>query len=264
MGISYLQNSLKFQLWVSLKILCFLFMHCNQNSSSIWCYCCLIDYIYCPLSLLKYYSKTSIIKRIYAYKFSKCQYRSRRFWTWFMYHSIRFYWFAEQNLVILYISRGGSLIRLSFWWWLWWPFFDIITSLNLILQWPFWVLSHISWAILCIWYYSVSFTRLCFSILYSVILWPIDFIICCYEQLIWFMLYYDYVLSQRLTSSCLRFKSILVGTVNIHPSLLPLYRGAAPVQRALQVHYLKMTIFSLLDLFLFNCIMKSWTSIGWC
>lgn len=25
------------------------------------------------------------------------------------------------------------------------------------------------------------------------------------------------------------------GTVNIHPSLLPLYRGAAPVQRALQV-----------------------------
>ncbi|KAL2931664.1 Methionyl-tRNA formyltransferase, partial [Bienertia sinuspersici] len=24
------------------------------------------------------------------------------------------------------------------------------------------------------------------------------------------------------------------GTVNIHPSLLPLYRGAAPVQRALQ------------------------------
>lgn len=26
-----------------------------------------------------------------------------------------------------------------------------------------------------------------------------------------------------------------IGTVNIHPSLLPLYRGAAPVQRALQV-----------------------------
>ncbi|KDP22660.1 hypothetical protein JCGZ_02502 [Jatropha curcas] len=26
----------------------------------------------------------------------------------------------------------------------------------------------------------------------------------------------------------------LIGTVNIHPSLLPLYRGAAPVQRALQ------------------------------
>jgi methionyl-tRNA formyltransferase len=25
------------------------------------------------------------------------------------------------------------------------------------------------------------------------------------------------------------------GTLNIHPSLLPLYRGAAPVQRALQV-----------------------------
>ena len=29
--------------------------------------------------------------------------------------------------------------------------------------------------------------------------------------------------------------NISVGTVNIHPSLLPLYRGAAPVQRALQV-----------------------------
>jgi methionyl-tRNA formyltransferase len=26
----------------------------------------------------------------------------------------------------------------------------------------------------------------------------------------------------------------VLGTVNIHPSLLPLYRGAAPVQRALQ------------------------------
>ncbi|KAK4279987.1 hypothetical protein QN277_011673 [Acacia crassicarpa] len=26
-----------------------------------------------------------------------------------------------------------------------------------------------------------------------------------------------------------------LGTVNIHPSLLPLYRGAAPVQRALQM-----------------------------
>ncbi len=25
------------------------------------------------------------------------------------------------------------------------------------------------------------------------------------------------------------------GTLNIHPSLLPLYRGAAPVQRALEV-----------------------------
>ena len=31
---------------------------------------------------------------------------------------------------------------------------------------------------------------------------------------------------------------IFSGTVNIHPSLLPLYRGAAPVQRALQVLYL--------------------------
>lgn len=163
----------------------------------------------------------------------------------------------------VYIKRGISnkviILMMALMTFLWYHYIT-----NLILQWPFWVLSHISWAILCIWYYSVSFTRLCFSILYSVILWPIDFIICCYEQLIWFMLYYDYVLSQRLTSSCLRFKSILVGTVNIHPSLLPLYRGAAPVQRALQVHYLKMTIFSLLDLFLFNCIMKSWTSIGWC
>lgn len=28
------------------------------------------------------------------------------------------------------------------------------------------------------------------------------------------------------------------GTLNIHPSLLPLYRGAAPVQRALQVRLL--------------------------
>ena len=28
------------------------------------------------------------------------------------------------------------------------------------------------------------------------------------------------------------------GTVNIHPSLLPKYRGAAPVQRALQVRAL--------------------------
>ena len=27
------------------------------------------------------------------------------------------------------------------------------------------------------------------------------------------------------------------GTVNIHPSLLPKYRGAAPVQRALQVSF---------------------------
>lgn len=27
------------------------------------------------------------------------------------------------------------------------------------------------------------------------------------------------------------------GTVNIHPSLLPKYRGAAPVQRALQVAF---------------------------
>ena len=26
------------------------------------------------------------------------------------------------------------------------------------------------------------------------------------------------------------------GTLNVHPSLLPRYRGAAPVQRALQVH----------------------------
>lgn len=26
--------------------------------------------------------------------------------------------------------------------------------------------------------------------------------------------------------------------MNIHPSLLPLYRGAAPVQRALQVHFI--------------------------
>jgi len=29
----------------------------------------------------------------------------------------------------------------------------------------------------------------------------------------------------------------VLGTVNIHPSLLPLYRGAAPVQRALQVQF---------------------------
>lgn len=29
---------------------------------------------------------------------------------------------------------------------------------------------------------------------------------------------------------------LFLGTVNIHPSLLPLYRGAAPVQRALQVN----------------------------
>lgn len=28
---------------------------------------------------------------------------------------------------------------------------------------------------------------------------------------------------------------LLAGTVNIHPSLLPLYRGASPVQRALEV-----------------------------
>lgn len=32
--------------------------------------------------------------------------------------------------------------------------------------------------------------------------------------------------------------AIFSGTVNIHPSLLPLYRGAAPVQRALQVDIL--------------------------
>lgn len=30
------------------------------------------------------------------------------------------------------------------------------------------------------------------------------------------------------------------GTVNIHPSLLPKYRGAAPVQRALQVSVLPL------------------------
>lgn len=64
-----------------------------------------------------------------------------------------------------------------------------------------------------------------------------------YESLIWLVLllcYDDYVLSQRLTSSCLRFECNLVGTVNIHPSLLPLYRGAAPVQRALQVQTHRM------------------------
>lgn len=33
----------------------------------------------------------------------------------------------------------------------------------------------------------------------------------------------------------LHFIYIFIGTVNLHPSLLPLYRGAAPVQRALQV-----------------------------
>jgi folate-dependent phosphoribosylglycinamide formyltransferase PurN len=30
----------------------------------------------------------------------------------------------------------------------------------------------------------------------------------------------------------------VAGTVNVHPSLLPLYRGAAPVQRALLVKML--------------------------
>ncbi|GKV16674.1 hypothetical protein SLEP1_g27286 [Rubroshorea leprosula] len=32
----------------------------------------------------------------------------------------------------------------------------------------------------------------------------------------------------------LKFQCVFSGTVNIHPNLLPLYRGAAPVQRALQ------------------------------
>lgn len=35
---------------------------------------------------------------------------------------------------------------------------------------------------------------------------------------------------------------IFLGTVNIHPSLLPLYRGAAPVQRALQVALLSFNL----------------------
>jgi methionyl-tRNA formyltransferase len=36
------------------------------------------------------------------------------------------------------------------------------------------------------------------------------------------------------------------GTLNIHPSLLPLYRGAAPVQRALQVGFLGWGCFAFL------------------
>lgn len=46
-----------------------------------------------------------------------------------------------------------------------------------------------------------------------------------------------------------RFHKYSLGTVNIHPSLLPLYRGAAPVQRALQVVYL----------FHFSVCASSWT-----
>lgn len=44
-----------------------------------------------------------------------------------------------------------------------------------------------------------------------------------------------WILSGLLLWRCYGF---LVGTVNIHPSLLPLYRGAAPVQRAIQVDIL--------------------------
>jgi len=52
----------------------------------------------------------------------------------------------------------------------------------------------------------------------------------------------------------------VLGTVNIHPSLLPLYRGAAPVQRALQVQlffqYELITLFMLLLSFLLTTLLR--------
>lgn len=55
------------------------------------------------------------------------------------------------------------------------------------------------------------------------------------------------------------------GTVNIHPSLLPLYRGAAPVQRALQVCVLSLLQFwacETMEYFIY--IKLSTISVGWC
>lgn len=49
---------------------------------------------------------------------------------------------------------------------------------------------------------------------------------------------------ENLILGFLLFQYILVGTVNIHPSLLPLYRGAAPVQRALEVNFLRIDFYS--------------------
>lgn len=48
----------------------------------------------------------------------------------------------------------------------------------------------------------------------------------------------EFLLSHMVSSASIVSHSKVMtfsGTVNIHPSLLPLYRGAAPVQRALQV-----------------------------
>lgn len=52
------------------------------------------------------------------------------------------------------------------------------------------------------------------------------------------------------------------GTVNIHPSLLPLYRGAAPVQRALQVCMMHLLQFWAGQITTYTKL--STMSVGWC
>lgn len=57
----------------------------------------------------------------------------------------------------------------------------------------------------------------------------------------------------------------LIGTVNIHPSLLPQYRGAAPVQRALQVFVVLFTFKPMIYLFIWTIeqyFFFRWS--GWC
>lgn len=74
--------------------------------------------------------------------------------------------------------------------------------------------------------------------------------------------------AENLISNFCMSKCVFSGTVNIHPSLLPLYRGAAPVQRALQVssHFgLSTFLFFECLIFYISCIITLINSApGWC
>lgn len=62
--------------------------------------------------------------------------------------------------------------------------------------------------------------------------------------------------SRILCYIALCFAVISIGTVNLHPSILPLYRGAAPVQRALQVPYPARISSSIpLHAYSYNCLL---------
>ena len=76
----------------------------------------------------------------------------------------------------------------------------------------------------------------------------------CYKKSCWNFEPWSFVMSPCIS-----------GTINIHPSLLPLYRGAAPVQRALQVCMMCLLQFwdSQTTTYIIYTMLST-VSVGWC